>query len=1021
MANNEIAKVYDLGISRITQQSANEILTLFRDVQTTNVSNIINDVCQSEFPPSTRKSGELEPDDMYFFKVNKLSFDEEIPRREAMENVIMSLENEAYNFVYVITGNESGNVDLHIGVVKNPNENPEPNLVTAKFGKDVYHAFEGNFNGSTLEVLQDDALINFATKSVGEYSSAGMITGIPSVNEKDAGDKSDFQGIDRLITSMMGKCWRLVIVCEPVGKKIIDDMFENIYEVYNHLTLYSKQTRQYSKNNGASYSEGTNKSHTDGGSKSEGSSKSETKDNHGETWSHSKTFGTSTNDDKNWSDTHGSSKTKTWNAGTSESITLEKADKHAAEMMKYIDDELLERLKVGRGKGLFRSSVYYMAKTPADCDQLKAGIMALFQGNKSTFSPLYAQKINVPSNDVERKLLLKKILCTYQNHATPSSDANAYALSLLSRPYGIREGKSVIGLNTYLTAQEVSIFAGLPMKEVAGLPMKESVDFGLNEKEIKDDEKIKIGNMIQKGREIENLPFNLSRKSMEKHTFIAGVTGGGKTNTCYILLQEADTPFLVIEPAKTEYRSLINYHDDICVFTLGNEQCAPFRINPFEVIKGENISSHIDMVKATFTSAFPMEASMPQLLEEAIIKCYEEKGWDINGNTNYKYGDKAYTNDVDAFPTLSDLLAAMPKIVEEKKFSADMAGDYEGSLKSRLSNLTKGTKGAMLDVPHSVDFDFILRHKVIIEMEEIKSPEHKALLMGFILTRLSEKIKLMFKENQRNGEKKFRHLTLIEEAHRLLAKVDYGDSGSKKSAVETFTDLLAEVRKYGEGLIVVDQIPNKLAPEVLKNTNTKIIHKILAKDDKEAVGDTMLMDDKQKEFLSALEVGEAIVFNEHTSKPVHIKIKEALEKDQDTSEEQIKQRFESIKENIGDCYDNLDMMKAMTFYKKVIDAFKGQEGKRVNKDDIKILCDVVKKISDKRTVQKKQFSSLTEVWCEIIGKHDARFVENLDRKISKNERIKILVDLFVKKVRKDDFNEGILKQVYEEKKLEECF
>ena len=118
---------------------------------------------------------------------------------------------------------------------------------------------------------------------------------------------------------------------------------------------------------------------------------------------------------------------------------------------------------------------------------------------------------------------------------------------------------------------------------------------------------------------------------------------------------------------------------------------------------------------------------------------------------------------------------------------------------------------------------------------------------------------------------------MIEEAHRLLSKVEYGDSGSKRTAVETFTDMLAEIRKYGESLIVVDQIPNKLASEVLKNTNTKIIHRLLARDDKEAVVDTMLMDDRQKEYLSALEIGQAIVFSEGMSRPLHIQIDAATD------------------------------------------------------------------------------------------------------------------------------------------------
>lgn len=163
----------------------------------------------------------------------------------------------------------------------------------------------------------------------------------------------------------------------------------------------------------------------------------------------------------------------------------------------------------------------------------------------------------------------------------------------------------------------------------------------------------------------------------------------------------------------------------------------------------------------------------------------------------------------------------------------------------------------------------------MLELEELKSPEDKALVMGFVLCQLQAVIKRQHKELKAHTGA-LRHVTLVEESHRLLSKAEYGDSGSKKGAVETFSglcpDMLAEVRKYGEGLVIVDQIPNKLASEVLKNTNTKIIHRILARDDKEAVGDAMLMNDKQKRYLSALEVGHAVVFTEQTEQPVHIKV-----------------------------------------------------------------------------------------------------------------------------------------------------
>lgn len=210
---------------------------------------------------------------------------------------------------------------------------------------------------------------------------------------------------------------------------------------------------------------------------------------------------------------------------------------------------------------------------------------------------------------------------------------------------------------------------------------------------------------------------------------------------------------------------------------------------------------------------------------------------------------------MDAFPIMSNLIDEFNNVVKEKGFGKRLQDEYIGSLVSRLSNLTVGSKGAMLNCSHSINFEYIATNNVVIEMDEMKSQEDKALFMGFILSRLSAVIRKMHRLDN-----DFSHITLVEEAHRLLSKVSPGDPGSKKVAVETFTDLLAEVRKYGEGLVIVDQIPNKLASEVLKNTNTKIIHKLFARDDKEAVGDTMLMDDNQKEFLSSLNVGETVIF-----------------------------------------------------------------------------------------------------------------------------------------------------------------
>ena len=973
---------------------SNEIIQLFDTIQDTENNKLIESFADIGFPPDAKK--ELEPTNACFFKVEQLAFDKDYPHREAFENVLASLDNSAYNFVYILSGSAAG-IDLYVGIAKNANEAVQHDGETFSpsiYGKILQNAFEGNFNGSKLTPVRSEITQKILEgarlfSKDGKEINAGLLLGIPTANKKESGNEEDFQGIDRLINSMLGLEWRLVVVCEPVEQKEILAVQSQVYDLYNRLSVISKLTVQQSVNDGESVSVGTSESTSKTVSYNESDS---TGTSHNRNYEHSGS-GTSKNHTEGTSEstgkTHGTSENTTRNKGSSNAVTMELANKHAQDLMKYMDEELLERIKLGLGKGLFKTSVYYMAKEPAHAERLKVGLMSLFQGNKATYSPLIAKKLKKSFDES------CGILQTYQNQYAKTPTLSKDTGLLLSRPNDSR-GE---GYCTYLTATEISLIAGLPQTEVPGLSLKEIVDFGLNEKNSSNtDAEIELGNMVQRGRELA-IPFMLSRKSLTKHTFIAGVTGSGKTTTCHKLLSQANMPFLVIEPAKTEYRTLIQtkgkdgklLFDDISVFTLGNETVAPFRINPFELIKGEVISSHIDMVKATFTSAFPMEASMPQILEEAIYRCYEKKGWNIDTNENDIYGESAFDDDKDSFPILSELLLELNKVVDEKNFGSELSANYKGSLVSRLSNLTVGSKGAMLNCSHSTDFGYIATHNVILEMEELKSPEDKSLLMGFVLSRLSAVIKAKHK-----ADSSYKHLTLIEEAHRLLSKVEYGDSGSKKGAVETFTDLLAEVRKYGEGLIVVDQIPNKLAPEVLKNTNTKIIHKILAKDDKEAVGDCMLMDDKQKEYLSALETGNTIVFTEQTAKPVHVKITSVTDTNEDEiSDDVVCENFKKKRSELGACYDDLEILPIYKLYDEVVKTIFNMS---LELEMCEKLRNAVSSVSEKTGLERK------EIWKKLIRRRDLLSGKTLENAHKSENRISELVDFFANIFDKENFS-----------------
>src|SRR5262249_48991147 len=144
----------------------------------------------------------------------------------------------------------------------------------------------------------------------------------------------------------------------------------------------------------------------------------------------------------------------------------------------------------------------------------------------------------------------------------------------------------------------------------------------------------------------------------------------------------------------------------------------------------------------------------------------------------------------------------------------------------------------------------------------------KAFLMGTVLIRLAEHLRMAGRAGS-GGSPGLRHLTVIEEAHRLLRRQETGTpAGAAAHAVEMFAGLLAEIRAYGEGLLIAEQIPDRLVQDVIKNTAVKITHRLPAADDREAVGATMNLTQAQNRFLVTLNPGEAAVFTDGMDFPL---------------------------------------------------------------------------------------------------------------------------------------------------------
>lgn len=814
------------------------------------------------------KESSLEIRDYCFFHIKQLSHDLKYPHREAFENVISAIDNPCFNFVYVISGDPSG-ISLYVGCVANTKNKGNSLLKATEYSDSIENLLRSNFLGSEIEKLDPERLKNEIINPHTAYKSAGLIVGVPSVDKEkiQKGDDSDFQGMERLINCMMGSTWRLVVVAERISRQEIAEIRENVYSLYNQIQFISKVSLNKSLQNQGSFSNNYTKTKnwTKGGHKdrSEGSSS----DVHNEYSSKGKNESSSGGESWNSGGSRSDGKTETISKSDQFGFSKEIVNKKAQCILDYIDNELIERLKYGLSKGLFNASVYYFAENPKILEKIRISIMSLFQSKGSSYSPLTAFSINYEDERIRNAINSYQSVFRLQfNDALSNEESMAYLLK--SR---ISEGR-ICNLSTMLTSNELSLIASVPHKEVPGLLICESIDLGLNYDCCRDG--VELGCLVQNGRVLPSKKFKLNKDVLNKHTFIAGTTGAGKTTTCHVLLKESKLPFLVIEPAKTEYRTLINIpeFEDVEVYTVGNEVAAPFHINPFEFVEGELLSSHIDMMNATFTSSFPMEGSMPQIIEEAIYLAYKKKGWNPQTNENLNYQNDENLNGkkgcrIKYIPRLTDFLTCLKEVVHSKNFSDRLQQDYEGTLISRFSNLLQGSKGCIFNCEESSDFSSMLDKKVVLEIETLKSPEDKSLFMGFILARMTEEIKRRHK-----NDLEFRHITLVEEAHRLLSKTEIGDSCCKRQAVTVFTDLLAEVRKYGECLIIVDQSPNDLASGVLKNTNTKIIHKIQVEEDQRAVGNTMCMDEKQCGFLPLLTPGNVVLFSEGMKKPIQVKV-----------------------------------------------------------------------------------------------------------------------------------------------------
>jgi len=821
--------------------------------------------------------------DVFFVKMKSITFEDKAPRKEALVNVLSAMRLPGINFLYLIRG-EKQKVSFYYGISRDLvlGNNNKAEIDLSLLGNSVLRrSLEGNFRGSSVSDVSPEET-SIIINELQNFKHLDVLEGVPGSNNDEA---ADFQRVDRLIDVMLGDKFMFLVIAKSLHFNALNNIEANVFDFYQKLVPVSKKSLQRSNTDGLSetktetkgYTKGTNNStqhgtssgtsvtSTDGGNNGQKTFSKSNCDNSGE--SHSSTQG----DSESWSNSVSDAKGTSQSKSNSESIEI--IDKKCQDWMQYVDDSTLKRLDYGKGKGVFLTTTVLLSDDNIVLQKLVNTSTSLFSGQENNKVPLCQALLN---SNAPRCSILRSFQIPLAKFVDPINVNEVITRTVLSQ-YVTTEKAYVAN---WYSVNDLSLIAGLPRKEVVGLSLNEEVEFGLNyNANFKEEFRLPLGSLVQSGDVHQDIEISLDKRDLTKHIFVCGVTGSGKTTTCMSILQQSYIPFLVIEPAKTEYRILANQDNDLVVFTLGRDDIAPFRLNPLEFLPSETISSHVDMVKASIEAAFEMEAAIPQIIESSLYECYKKCGWDIATSTNNRYEDP-FADGVFSFPTLDDLIKTTEIVVSEQGFDERLKNDYLGSIRARLLGLVVGAKGLMLNTKRSIDFRNLVHKKVVIELENIRSGSEKSLIMGFILSNLCEAIKDQYRVNP-----SFRHITLVEEAHRLLSKYTPGDSFNKKNGVETFADMLAEIRKYGESLIIADQIPDKMTPDVLKNTNTKIVHKIFAQDDKEAIGNTMSLTTEQKAFLSNLVTGRAVVFSQGWEKSIQVQIKQL----KDTTTERVEE------------------------------------------------------------------------------------------------------------------------------------
>ncbi|HCH2798516.1 TPA: ATP-binding protein [Vibrio parahaemolyticus] len=858
--------------------------------------------------------------DVRIFRVERLVQENKQSVLESTTAAYTALGAAGYT-VFLFLKSDGKETLLYIGTRGEPGK-----MLGQNSGDLLQETFKGHFPGSKLAPLNGtdvDALLDELSAD-NTYKTVTAVSSVPGLSTED--QTHFMQGLERFIDAAESRTYEGLILAEPVSMQALNTVRTGYEQVATQLSALSNRQYSYgiqdsdainlSISEGLSHSLGeslgltettgtsestttsVSRSHTTNESKSSPNKKDkiigmgamalgsaagifagplgvmiggqvggkvasmfQTTDTVGsseststsESSSHSTNQSTATSTTTTETDTHSTTNTKglTQTHGSTQQVSFETADKGILNMLEKVDHHL-NRINEAKSHGGWLSTAYFVSDSAASSEALSSIFLGLTRGTQSSMEDFAlttwaGKKANAITQWLGQLM---------HPRLEPSFAGNTHI------PYLIPA--------TLVSSKEMALQLSLPRRSTSTVVVQETAAFGRKVQTLNADVANTNSRTISLGQ-VRHLWTDLSQTveldldQLTSHTLITGSTGSGKSNTVYALLDQAvqqDIPFLVIEPAKGEYKHVFGNRADVRVLGTNDRFTELLKINPFSFPEQTHVLEHVDRLIEVFNVCWPMYAAMPAILKDAMLRSYEACAWDLRDSTS--------TLSSPLFPTFADLLMQLESVIAQSAYSDEMKSNYTGALVTRVRSMVNGLNGQIFASDEISNADLFDRN-VIIDLSRVGSQETKSLLMGLLIIRLGE-----YRAEQMLMNQPLKHITVLEEAHNILrANPSTGgtEGGSlAEKSVEMLSNAIAEMRTYGEGFIIADQSPSAVHITAIRNTNTKILMRLPDEADRLLAGKSAALTEEQIDEMARLPRGVAVVYQNEWLEAVLCKV-----------------------------------------------------------------------------------------------------------------------------------------------------